>query len=199
MKTRLSFLIGAAVVGALAAPVLADDVNRASFNQDGSVKQPKNYREWVFVGAPLTPNALNGGEAAFPEYHNVYIEPSAYAYWQKHGKWADGTQFVKELTLLRSAEDCDQDAETGACAQTSGQGYFQGEFSGLELKVKDKKRFASEPGNWAYFSFGHQPYPYAETATAFPTEACNACHEVNADSDFVFTQYYPVLRAAKPE
>jgi len=64
--------------------------------------------------------------------------------------------------------------------------------------VKDATRFADEPGNWAYFSFGHQPEPYAETATAFPTETCNACHEVNAADDFVFTQYYPVLRAAKP-
>ena len=72
-------------------------------------------------------------------------------------------------------------------------------FSGLELKVRDTTRFADEPGNWAYFSFGHQTPPYAPTATAFPTETCNACHEANAETDFVFTQYYPVLRASKPE
>lgn len=29
-------------------------------------------------------------------------------------------------------------------------------------------------------------------------DACSACHEVNAADDFVFTQFYPVLRAAKP-
>lgn len=78
-------------------------------------------------------------------------------------------------------------------------GYFQGAFSGLELKVKDTVRYAEEPGNWAYFSFGHQAPPYNATATAFPTETCNACHEGDAETDFVFTQYYPVLRASKPE
>lgn len=176
----------------------AQQIDRAVFNEDGSVNQPDNWRAWIFVGAPLTPNALNGGEAPFPEYHNVYIEPSAFAHWQETGEWADGTQLVKELVLLRDAADCDRAPETGACFQTSGQGFFQGEFAGLELKVKDASRFADEPGNWAYFSFGHQPEPYAETAMAFPTDACNACHEVNAADDFVFTQYYPVLRAAKP-
>ena len=35
------------------------------------------------------------------------------------------------------------------------------------------------------------------TATAFPTAACNACHDASAADDFVFTQYYPVLRAGK--
>ena len=178
--------------------VSAQEINRASFNEDGSVNRPTNWRRWVFVGAPLTPNALNGGEAPFPEYHNVYIETSAFEHWVRTGEWADGTQFAKELVLLRAAEDCDAEPDNGSCAQTSGQGYFQGEFQGLELKVKDTARYADEPGNWAYFSFGHQAEPYATTAAAFPTDACNACHEANAETDFVFTQYYPVLRASKP-
>ena len=176
----------------------AQEINRASFNADGSVKRPTNWRRWVFVGAPLTPNALNGGKAPFPEFHNVYIEPSAFDHWLRTGEWADGTQFVKELVLLRKADDCDPDAGNGSCAQTSGQGYFQGEFQGLELKVKDKVRFVKEPGNWAYFSFGHKPEPYEAAATAMPTDSCNVCHEANAETDFVFTQYYPVLRASKP-
>ena len=35
------------------------------------------------------------------------------------------------------------------------------------------------------------------TAAAFPAESCNACHEGAAADDFVFTQYYPVLREGK--
>ena len=50
--------------------------------------------------------------------------------------------------------------------------------------------------NWAYFSFGPS-YPLADSSQAFPAAACNACHEASAADDFVFTQYYPVLRAAK--
>ncbi len=30
-----------------------------------------------------------------------------------------------------------------------------------------------------------------------PTENCAACHQANAAEDMVFTQFYPVLRAAK--
>ncbi len=166
-----------------------------SFADDGAVMAPTDYREWVFVGTPLTPNALNGGEAAFPEFHNVYVEPSAYAHFAKTGEWADGTQIAKELVLIRQGDNCDD--ENGSCGEVSGQGYFQGEFAGLELTVKDTGRFADEPGGWVYYSFGHHAPPYAETAQAFPTESCNACHASSADTDFVFTRFYPVLRAAQ--
>ncbi len=169
-------------------------ISGATFAEDGAVMVPKGYREWVFVGTPLTPNALNGGAAPFPEFHNVYVEPTAYAHYAKTGEWANGTQIAKELVLVRTGDNCD--AENGSCGEVSGQGDFQGEFAGLELTVKDTERFADEPGGWVYYSFGHHAEPYAETAQAFPTESCNACHEASADTDFVFTQFYPVLRAA---
>lgn len=143
-----------------------------------------NYRRWVYVGTPLTPNDMNEPEAAFPEFHNVYIHPDDYNYWQKNGKWQDGTILVKELVLV------------GKKQEVSGNGYFMGDFAGLEVTIKDKKLYPEEPGNWAYFSFGHS-YPLAETAKAFPTAACNSCHASAAADDFVFTQDYPVLRAAK--
>ncbi len=176
--------------------VIADEggVHNCIFNDDGKVQAPKDYRRWIFVGAPLTPNALNDGEAPFPEFHNVYVEPSAFDHYMETGEWANGTQIAKELTSVRQGEDCE---ENGACAEVSSIGYFQGEFGGLELTVKDTNRFPDEPGGWVYYSFGHKSPPYAETAEAFPTESCNACHEASADTDFVFTQFYPVLRAAK--
>lgn len=170
-----------------------DDVNKATFNSDGSVQQPVNWRKWVFVGAPLTPNALNGGNAPFPEYHNVYVEPSAFAVYEATGKWPEGTQIAKELTTIY---DNDND-DVGASTEVSGRGFQQGEFSGLELTVKDNERFKDMPGGWAYFSFGHKPQPYETTAKAFPAESCNSCHEASAQDDFVFTQFYPILRAAK--
>ncbi len=142
----------------------------------------------------MTPNALNGGAAPFPEFHNVYVEPSAYAHFQKTGEWANGTQIAKELVLVQTGDNCDE--SNGSCGEVSGQGYFQGDFAGLELTVKDTDRFADEPGGWVYYSFGHHAPVYAETAQAFPTDSCNACHEANADTDFVFTQFYPVLQAA---
>jgi len=38
----------------------------------GDLILPKNFHEWVYVGSPLTPNALNDGHAGFPEYHSLH-------------------------------------------------------------------------------------------------------------------------------
>ena len=80
---------------------------------------------------------------------------------------------------------------------TSGKGYFLGDFTGLAVSIKDSKRFKDEPGNWAYFSFGHK-YPLKAEVSKSPTFACNKCHQDNAKQDWVFTQNYNVLPAAAP-
>ncbi len=152
---------------------------------DGMLQRPRGYRQWVFVGEPLTPNDRNGGKAPFPEFHSVYIDHSSYAHLAKTGEFRDGTILVKELV------------EVGSKAAVSGNGYFMGEFIGLEATIKSAKHFPDEPGNWAYFSFTSDGGgPAKDTAKAFPTSACNACHQGNAADDFVFTQHYPVLRDA---
>jgi hypothetical protein len=66
---------------------------------NGDLVLPKNFHSWVFVGAPLTPNALNNGKANFPEFHNVYIEPGSYAIYKRTGVFPEGTIFFKELQL----------------------------------------------------------------------------------------------------
>ena len=157
---------------------------KARFSAEGELIRPTDYREWIYVGTPLTPNDMNNGKAPFPEFHNVYINPTAWRHFSLTGEFPQGTMLVKELTSV------------GSKVATSGAGYFMGEFIGLEVTMKSKERFPNDPGNWAYFSFGHA-YPLAETATAFPAATCNSCHANSAADDFVFTQYYPVLRAAK--
>src|SRR3954467_2413150 len=72
------------------------------YTASGDLILPKGYREWIYVGSPLTPNALNGGHAAFPEYHNVYIEPGSYAIYKKTGVFPEGTMFYKELQLTQA-------------------------------------------------------------------------------------------------
>ena len=158
----------------------------AKFDRQGNLLRPEGYREWIYVGTPLTPNELNPPAAAFPEFHNVYIDPDSYAHYKKTGKFRQGTILVKELVSV------------GSKGASSGRGYFMGEFGGLEATVKSSKHFPKEPGNWAYFSFGHKPPPYPAKAKAQPAPACNiACHQALAADDWIFTQYYPVLRAAK--
>jgi hypothetical protein len=147
--------------------------------KNGELERPTGFREWIYVGTPVTPNDLNDGKAAFPEHHNVYIDPKSWAHWKKTGEFRDNTILMKELVSV------------GSKAAVSGIGYFQGDFNGLESTI-------NEPGNWAYYSFSNQDLKtLKETAKAFPTASCNACHAVAAADDFVFTQYYPVLRAGK--
>ena len=189
--TRWSkFVLVVAVAAALplmfgAVPgVDAGEENYAKFTEAGELMRPTGYRQWIYVGTPVTPNDMNDGKAAFPEFHNVYIDPVSFKEYQKSGTFRDGTILVKELVSVGSKE------------ASSGNGYFMGEFIGLEATTKNSKRFKDEPGNWAYFSFTEPKG--AKTAKAFPASACNACHEGTAAEDWVFTQYYPVLRAAMP-
>ena len=53
-------LLAAAMIGlGLSANPAAAEVNQPTYNADGAVVAPDNYRAWVYVGTPLTPNALN--------------------------------------------------------------------------------------------------------------------------------------------
>src|SRR6478672_926974 len=96
------------------------------YTASGELKLPENsiWREWVFVGEPLTPNALNGGQAGFPEYHNVYIEPGSYDIYRKTGIFPDGTIFFKELQLTLPGQYPD-----GSRTEVSGRGYFPAAFN----------------------------------------------------------------------
>ncbi len=178
-------------------PVAAErDGYAPEFTPDGKLRLPEAeiWRQWPYIGAPLTPNALNDGAAAFPEFHSVYIDPESFEDWRHTGKFRDGTVLAKELVTVY-----DVDAHPdGSTDQVSGRGYFMGDFAGFEIAYKSAEHFPDEPGNWAYFSFGHHAPPYAEAAAKMPVDACSACHETNAAQDFVFTQFYPVLRAANP-
>ena len=54
----------------------------ARFTQDGQLVRPRNWREWIFVGMPVTPNALNGGKAVLPETQAVYIDRTSWKHWK---------------------------------------------------------------------------------------------------------------------
>ena len=159
----------------------------AVFTSDGKLQIPKGFRRWVCVGAPLTPNGLNGGKANFPEFHNVYIQAQNVAAYMKTGQFPEGTVIVKELTRLLNPTFPD-----GSRTEPSGRGFFNGEFNGIDLTVKDSKRFARTNG-WGFFTFGHHPLPYEKTAAEAPA-VCAECHKANvAKTDMTWVQFYPLL------
>jgi cytochrome P460 len=168
----------------------------AVFDSQGNLKlpDPHVFRRWVFVGAPLTPNALNNGKANFPEYHHVYIEEKNVDAYLKTGSFPEGTVIVKELTRVLDPQFPD-----GSRTEPSGRGYFNGEYNGIDLTVKDSKRFAKTNG-WGFFTFGHHPLPYAETAAEAPATQCAFCHQANvAKTDMTWVQFYPLLRDKDPK
>src|SRR5215471_880921 len=160
---------------------LTKPCNPPEYTDSGELILPKNFHEWVYVGSPLTPNALNGGQAGFPEYHNVYIEPCSYEQYKKTYVFPDGTIMFKELQLtLPPAEYPD-----GSRNEPSGRGYFPGAFNGADVTVKDTKRYA-DTGGWGYFNFNHHE-PKAPTAAVKPKSECAFCHIAGAKKDDVWT------------
>jgi hypothetical protein len=147
---------------------------------------PPDWRHWVYVGSPLTPNALNGGKANFPEFHNVYIEPGSFAIYQKTGEFPEGTIFLKELQLTLPG-----DSPNDSLTEPSGVGYFPGPFNGADVTVKDSTRY-KDTGGWGYYNFHHYE-PKALTASVRPKDECAFCHTASAKKDDVWTQFYPWL------
>jgi hypothetical protein len=162
------------------------------FNADGTMQLPTGFRKWVFVGAPLTPNGLNNGNAGFPEYHHVYIEQKNVDAYLKTGEFPEGTVIVKELTRVLNPTFPD-----GSRKEPSGRGYFNGAYNGIDLSMKDSKRFANTNG-WGFFTFGHHPLPYDKTSAERPATECAGCHIANvAKTDMTWIQFYPLLRDKK--
>ena len=156
------------------------------YTTNGDLVLPKNFEKWVYLGSPLTPNALNGGKANFPEFHNVYMQPWAYDEYQKTNVFPEGTIMFKELQLTIPGQNPD-----GSRTEPSGRGYFPGKLNGADVTVKDSKRYA-ETGGWGYYNFHHYE-PKAATAKVKPKTECAYCHLASAKKDEVWTQFYTRL------
>ena len=186
-----ALIITAAFVSGMGNPAAADaPAWGPKWTDNGELILPTGFHEWVYLGSPLTPHALNGGSAPFPEYHNVYVQPEAFRAYRETGEWPEGTIMLKELQLTRQATNPD-----GSSVEVSGRGYFPGALNGIDISVKDSKRFKDSNG-WGFFNFGHHAPPYAETAAALPIEACAGCHIQNADN-MVFSKFYKAILDAK--
>jgi hypothetical protein len=128
----------------------------------------------------------------FPEFHEVYIEAQNVDAYLKTGSFPEGTVIVKELTRVLNPTFPD-----GSRTEPSGRGFFNGEFNGIDVTVKDSKRFAKTNG-WGFFTFGHHALPYAATAAESPKETCAGCHMTYvAQTDMTWVQFYPMLLERK--
>ncbi len=143
----------------------------------GGLVLPVDYREWVFLSSGLdmsyTEQPAMPGASAFD---NVFVDPAAWAAFQRSGHWPDKTVFVMENRAANSKGSINK------------RGHYQTtELLGLEFHVRDESRFN---GGWAFFaSDGAAP------ATLVPAVApCYECHLAHGAVDTTFTQFYPTAK-----
>jgi hypothetical protein len=170
MKPRRVFLI--VLSAAVALGQQASD--GPAWTADSKLLRPAGYRDWVHLSTSL---GLQYGKASAPSsppsFENVYVNPAAWQEFSKTGKWPEGSLFVLEVRA----------SETRGSLAKGGQ--FQGEVVGMELEVKDSKRF---PDGWAWFDLPAG----AASAKPFPKAAgCFACHTAQGAVEKTFTQFYP--------
>jgi hypothetical protein len=189
-------LVAAAVVVALAvataarsrriepesSPLLAPGDTIPRYAGDSLIR-PDGFERWVLAGASIglgysQPSGADAAGATGGMFHNVYIEPTAYAHYVRTGRFREGTMMA--MTLY----------EPGQKVHPSKQGFFEGRFLAVEFSLKDSQRY---PGSWAYFNFGTGAR--GARAVANPRQGCQSCHAQNAADDNVFVQFYPTLRA----
>ena len=167
-----------------------DAITHANFNTDGSVARPMGYREWYHAGTRMKldgENILDHLPINAPEMLETYVEPSAFEVYRKTGQWPDGTQLVKEFSVIKTGAGCD--ARTLSCSTPFGSGIFQAGYIGLGMMVKDAKRFPDHPGHWGFFNFGHRPPPYPASQHAQPMDQCQDCHSaIASDTDWVISK-----------
>lgn len=165
------------------------------YDQEGKLLRPTDFEKWVVVGTSVGLD-YSDGDKTNPNnpgtFHNVYLQPEAFDHYVRTGEFPEQSVFI--VTNHRS-----QPAKTKGPVSRSG--FVAAPTSGLEVAVKDQKRF---DGGWGYFMF-HDPVGKApdnspnvrSTAKAFAQKDCFDCHAEHGEVDNVFTQFYSVLTTAR--
>ncbi len=150
--------------------------NAATYDTDGRLVPPAEYRSWVFLSSGVDMSYSESPSTADAHvFDNVFAPPAAYVAFKRTGVWPDKTVLILENRGAKSKGSINR------------LGRFQtGEVIGLEAHVKDTARFK---GGWGFFAIkGETPakqIPY--------TAACYSCHEAHAAADTTFVQFYPTL------
>jgi hypothetical protein len=105
----------------------------------------------------------------------VFIDPTAYREYSATGRFPQGTVMVWERATPPAT------AAVAAAPQ-------------LLVSVKDGARF---DGGWGFYDFTATNGAAKATAPEAADANCRTCHRADAETDHVFTQAYPSLRAGR--
>jgi hypothetical protein len=112
-------------------------------------------------------------------FHNVYLQPWAYREFKQTGKFPEGSMLV--LTFFQAVRD----------AAPARAGAYPGDRLPV-FEVHVKRQGLHESG-WGFFGFGADD---RQSGMVPGSAACYSCHAAEAETDHVFTQFYPALRRA---
>jgi hypothetical protein len=165
------------------------------YDANGNLLAPVGFESWVFVGSNLglaykqglpvmTP--LEASRADPPQFHNVFINPEAYAHFL-------ATREFPVPTILVIEKFAAADKEPKGIVSN---GVFNGQWQGLEVAVKNPARPDGKKTPWAYYDFTDRTDPTKPVASApaQPDAMCENCHRDHASLDHVWVQFYPILR-----
>lgn len=136
---------------------------------DDAVDYPHDYRQWQHVKSML----IEPGHplhAAFGGLHHIYANELAVQGYAR-GQFPDGAVLVFDLLEVNSAEH----AVTEAGRKVLG------------VMQKDTERFAAT-GGWGFEGFAGGD-PGQRVVDAEAATACFACHQPQAEADYVFSQW----------
>ncbi len=186
MKHRLlAFLaVLATAAGAAAVAVQPDEtLDIARVNAEGKLQKPADLDNWVFLGASLgmgyNPGSFNAARPG--QFQVAMMEPTAYRYFVKNGRYAPGSMF------LLSFYDADKQVRS-----INQNGFTQADLTNYEIHLIDP---ASKDGH-TFFMFG--PDTAAGNPVA-PGNACVRCHVQHGAFGGTFAQFYPTIRPLIPK
>jgi hypothetical protein len=156
-------------------------VSAAVFEGGNTLLRPEGNRDWILVAPSSMPHASRvdpSPNATRTPTHKVYINRLGYREYKETGRFPDGTLMIWESV-------------SGAPDTTP----HPHKDSALLASVKDSTRF---DGGWGFFDFTGLNGTVMASAQALPeSSGCGTCHRQDAQTDHVFTQFYPVLQSAR--
>ena len=164
---------------------------------NGDLLLPVGFESWMFVGSNLglayktetsSMTAEEAKRADAMRFHNIYLNPQAYAQFAASRFFRDRTILVMEIF---------EAAERDTKGDVLTKGFYNGNRVGVMAAVKNFNRPDGSSTPWAYYVFGTDPKDASKlvpSAPAQPDKNCENCHKEHASTDHVWVQFYPVLR-----
>lgn len=143
------------------------------YDGTGALRKPTGWEQWTFLGSAVDLSYTSAAPPASDVLSAAYMEPTAFRSFKAAGEFREGT-----MTIVAAY------ATTSAGPPALG-GTVPTDLVAFEMSVKDAER---APEGWAYYQFAD-----GDTARASPRPDCFDCHDQHAETDHVFTQYYPAL------